>query len=122
MPKSKAKIITGKTPAQLGFTFPAEWAPHSGTWFSWPRPEGISFPEHYEEIPANFAAIFREITPRELVHINVPNVNYEKIVTAFRRRLEEFCHRRGIIYLLTTPDIAPETLLMDTLRSRGVLR
>jgi agmatine deiminase len=82
MPKLK---ILKQTPAELGFTFPAEWAPHSGTWFSWPRPEGISFPEHYEEIPANFAAIFREITPRELVHVNVPNVNYEKIVTATLR-------------------------------------
>ena len=47
---------------------------------------------------------------------------YDKIVTAFRRRLEEFCHRRGIMYLLATPDTAPESLLMDTLRSRGVLK
>lgn len=76
----KFKVIKGKTPAQLGFTFPAEWEPHSGTWFSWPRPEGISFPGRYETVPANFAAIFREITPRELVHVNVPNENYEKIV------------------------------------------
>ena len=76
----KFKIIKGKTPAQLGFTFPAEWEPHSGTWFSWPRPEGISFPGRYDTVPANFAAIFREITPRELVHVNVPNDNYEKIV------------------------------------------
>lgn len=47
---------------------------------------------------------------------------YDKIVTAFRRRLEEFCHRRGMMYLLATPDMAPESLLMDTLRSKGVLR
>jgi uncharacterized protein (DUF58 family) len=47
---------------------------------------------------------------------------YDKIVTAFRRRLEEFCHRRGIMYLLATPDQAPESLLMDTLRAKGVLR
>lgn len=77
---STFKIIKGKTPAQLGFSFPAEWEPHSGTWFSWPRPEGISFPGRYDTVPANFAAIFREITPRELVHVNVPNENYEKIV------------------------------------------
>lgn len=82
MPKSKLKVITGKTPRELGYTVPAEWAPHSGTWFSWPRPEGISFPDHYEGIPGNFAAIFRAITPRELVHVNVPNFNYEKLVRA----------------------------------------
>jgi agmatine deiminase len=79
MPKP---TVLKQTPRELGFSFPPEWAPHSGTWFSWPRPEGISFPDHYEPVPANFAAIFRAITPRELVHVNVPNTNYEKIVSA----------------------------------------
>jgi agmatine deiminase len=68
------------TPLQHGFTFPAEWAPQAATWFSWPRPEGISFPTKYHTIPANLAAIMREIVPRQLVRINVPNANYERIV------------------------------------------
>lgn len=75
----KLKTLTS-TPLQHGFTFPAEWARHSGTWFSWPRPEGISFPSKYETVPASLAAIIREIAPRETVHINVPNENYERIV------------------------------------------
>jgi agmatine deiminase len=69
-----------KTPAQLGYSMPPEWAPHRATWISWPRPEGISFPDGYHTIPANIAAIIREIVPRELVCINVPNENYERIV------------------------------------------
>ncbi len=73
------KILTG-TPASQGFTFPAEWAKHSGTWFSWPRPEGISFPSKYHTIPTNLAMIIGQIAPRETVHINVPNENYERIV------------------------------------------
>jgi agmatine deiminase len=77
---AKARVITGKTPAEMGYTFPAEWEAQSGTWFSWPRPEGISFPDRYHTIPANFAAIFKAITPRQWVHINVPNTNYERIV------------------------------------------
>ena len=80
--RTRHRVIADKTPAQLGYVFPAEWEPHSGTWFSWPRPEGISFPGRYDTVPANFAAIFREITPRELVHVNVPNDNYETIVRA----------------------------------------
>ena len=48
------------TPKSLGYAFPPEWARHSGTWISGPRPEGI----------AQF----------ELVHLNVPNANYRHIV------------------------------------------
>lgn len=75
----KLKTLTG-TPLQHGFTFPAEWTRHSGTWFSWPRPEGISFPTKYHTVPASMASIIREIAPRETVHLNVPNENYERIV------------------------------------------
>lgn len=69
-----------KTPREMGYSFPAEWERHEGTWFSWPRPEGISFPDKYHTVPANLAAIIKEIVPRERVHINVPNGNWEYIV------------------------------------------
>jgi agmatine deiminase len=83
MPKPK---ILNQTPASLGYTFPAEWEPHSGTWFSWPRPEGISFPDKYHTVPENLARIFKEIAEREQVHVNVPNGNYERIA---REQLKE---------------------------------
>jgi len=73
--------VLEKTPVEMGYTFPAEWERHRGTWFSWPRPEGISFPDKYHTVPENLARIVREITPREEVHINVPNGNYERIVS-----------------------------------------
>src|SRR5438477_7334601 len=74
----KVKILD-KTPAELGYIFPPEWAEHSATWFSWPRPEGISFPGKYHTIPENLARIMCEIQSREQVHINVPNENWERI-------------------------------------------
>jgi agmatine deiminase len=82
---AKLKVLDG-TPASLGYSFPPEWHAHAGTWFSWPRPEGISFPDKYHTVPANLAAIMKAIVPREQVHINVPNGNYEHIV---RRQLAE---------------------------------
>lgn len=82
---AKVKVLEA-TPASLGYTFPAEWTRHAGTWFSWPRPEGISFPDKYHTVPANLAAIIREIEPRERVNINVPNANWEFIV---RQQLKE---------------------------------
>ena len=76
---AKLKILE-QTPALLGYTFPAEWERHAGTWFSWPRPEGISFPDKHHTVPQVMAAIFREIALRETVHVNVPNGNVEAIV------------------------------------------
>lgn len=77
--KTRVKVIE-QPPASMGYSFPPEWYPHAATWFSWPRPEGISFPDGYEHVPANLAQIIRHITPREQVHILVPNGNYERIV------------------------------------------
>jgi agmatine deiminase len=76
--RRKARVLRG-TPAENGYSFPAEWAGHEGTWFSWPRPEGISFPDKYRTVPAVLARIIREVASRERVHINVPNGNWEYI-------------------------------------------
>ena len=89
----KLKVLE-KTPSQLGYRFPAEWERHSGTWFSWPRPEGISFPGKYHTVPENLAAVMREIQGRETVHINVPNENYERIVRGQLR--EHGCPTRNV--------------------------
>ncbi len=93
MPKPK---ILNRTPASLGYSFPAEWEPHAGTWFSWPRPEGISFPDKYHTVPENLARIFVEIARRETVHVNVPNGNYERIVRAQLK--EHGCPLRNIVF------------------------
>lgn len=69
-----------RTPRSLGYTFPAEWAPHAGTWISWPRPEGISFPDRYHECVDNVIGVITAITRFEPVHLNVPNGNYRRIV------------------------------------------
>jgi agmatine deiminase len=72
--------VMDKTPREMGYSFPAEWERQEGTWFSWPRPEGISFPDKYHTVPKNLAAIIKAIVPRQRVHINVPNGNWEYIV------------------------------------------
>ena len=79
-----AQTLRG-TPAQHGFSFPAEWHPHKATWISWPRPEGISFPGKYHEAIEDIAGLIRVLVQREAVHLNVPNENYERIVGEFLR-------------------------------------
>lgn len=76
------RAVLKGTPRQHGFSFPPEWQRHSGTWISWPRPEGISFPGRYAEAIHNIVAVISEITRFEPVHLNVPNVDYERIVRA----------------------------------------
>ena len=58
-----------KTPRELGFSMPAEWAPHRGTWLSWPHKEA-SWPGKFEPVPAVFAEMVRTLAPQEEVHIN----------------------------------------------------
>jgi agmatine deiminase len=84
--KRKVKVLTG-TPASMEFLFPPEWHPHAGTWFSWPRPEGISFPGKYHTVPENLARVMCEVQSREQVHINVPNENWAYLV---RQQLNGF--------------------------------
>jgi agmatine deiminase len=74
-----------RTPAELGYSFPPEWHPHRGTWISWPRPEGISFPGKYHEAIEDIASLIRVLVQREEVHLNVPNDNYQRIVREFLR-------------------------------------
>jgi len=95
MPSRKVKVID-RTPAELGYSLPAEWYPHTATWFSWPRPEGISFPGKYHTIPENLARIMCEIQSREQVRINVPNENWEYLV---RQQLNEHgCPTKNVFF------------------------
>jgi agmatine deiminase len=79
-----AKSLIG-TPAEHGFVFPPEWNRHSATWISWPRPEGISFPGRYHECIENVVRVIMTIARYEPVHLNVPNDNYQRLVSDFMR-------------------------------------
>ncbi|MEO6067904.1 MAG: agmatine deiminase family protein [Gemmatimonadales bacterium] len=57
------------TPRSLGYSMPPEWAPHRGTWLSWPHKEA-SWPGKFAPVPAVFAELVRVLSSREEVHIN----------------------------------------------------
>ena len=56
---------------------PAEWARHDATWLTWPRPEGISFPDAFDAIPAIWAGLAKLLAEGEHVHINVFSPEHE---------------------------------------------
>ena len=61
---------------------PAEWEPHEGTWLSWPRRAGISFPGRYDVVPALWRAMVEALSPGERVHVNVSDEAQEAEVRA----------------------------------------
>jgi agmatine deiminase len=57
-----------KTPAQLGYRWPAEWEPQASVWLAWPRNPN-TWPGHFEPVPAEFAQFVRLLAEYEPVNI-----------------------------------------------------
>jgi agmatine deiminase len=62
--------LESKTPKELGYYFPAEYARHSATWLSWPHKEA-SWPGKIESIFPIYAQFIKLVAEGERVHINV---------------------------------------------------
>ncbi len=65
---------------------PAEWEPHAATWLTWPRQNGISFPERFDKIPAYWVAMCNLLSPDEEVHVNVFDEAQEEEIRAHLNR------------------------------------
>src|SRR6184192_4862719 len=66
-----------KTPAAVGYRMPAEWEPHAATWLSWPRREGISFPDSFDRVLPALREMVAALVESEPVCINVINGAHE---------------------------------------------
>ena len=63
-------IDQGRTPQQLGYRFPAEWAPHRAMWLSWIHKEA-SWPGKLQEAYPAYLAFIKAVSATERVCINV---------------------------------------------------
>ncbi len=88
----------------LGYRMPAEWEPHAATWFSWPRPEGISFPDSYERVMPAFAQMVGALADSEPVCINVWDAAHENEV---RRQLTRHGARDAHVRFYRHPSHEP---------------
>lgn len=66
----KPETFANKTPKELGYYFPAEFAPHVATWLSWPHKEA-SWPGKIDSIFPNYSLFIKELAKSETVRINV---------------------------------------------------
>jgi agmatine deiminase len=117
-----------KTPRELGYRMPAEWEPHAATWFTWPRPEGISFPNKYDTVPPVYAELIRHLVQTEEVHINVWDEEMEEWVRGLLTKektplarvqfhhfaaYEPWCRDHGPIFLVREQDGRHERAIVD---------
>ncbi|MDX2193614.1 MAG: agmatine deiminase family protein [Gemmatimonadales bacterium] len=115
------------TPAALGYAMPAEWAPHRGTWLSWPHKEA-SWPGKFEPVPRIFAEMVRWLAPREEVHVNVADAAMEAGVRAVLRAAavpdanvffhhfptnDAWCRDHGPVFVQRTVDGRREEAIID---------
>jgi agmatine deiminase len=113
-----------KTPAALGYRMPAEWEPHAATWLSWPRREGISFPNAFDRVLPTLRAMVSALLESEFVCINVCNGAHEAEAREVLKGLpserlsfhriptnEPWCRDHGPIFL--TRDNEPRLAIVD---------
>jgi agmatine deiminase len=112
--------MSSQTPAALGYRMPAEWEPHAATWLSWPRREGISFPDSFDRVMPALRAMVEALVESEEVCINICNDVHEAQAREVLRGLpmerisfhlvptnEPWCRDHGPIFL--TRDIDPKS-------------
>jgi agmatine deiminase len=103
------KPRSGKTPAQLGYRWPAEWEIHRATWLSWPR-NHETWPGRFEEACRDFTQMVRVLADFETVMLlaggadilatatkavgSVPNVQIVDIPTN-----DAWCRDHGPMFL-----------------------
>jgi agmatine deiminase len=116
--------MASKTPAALGYRMPAEWEPHAATWLSWPRREGISFPDSFDRVLLALRAMVEALIESEHVYINICDGAHQAQTHEVLRGLpmdrisfhlvptnEPWCRDHGPIFL--TRDIDPKLAVVD---------
>jgi len=76
-----------RTPRELGYFFPAEFAPHAATWLSWPHKEA-SWPGKIQSIYPSYVRFIKELTNGEQVKINVADAAMQQQATDWLIRFD----------------------------------
>ena len=63
---AKTTLLTTPTPAELGYSMPAEWEKHSATWLGWPHNES-DWPDKIDTIRWVYGEMVKKISQGELV-------------------------------------------------------
>lgn len=126
LPDLRTSGHPGLTPKQLGYYFPAEFAPHTATWLSWPHKEE-SWPGKIDSIYPYYAAFVKELTRGETVRINVSHedmknmaiahlqkagADLEKVEFFFHPTNDAWCRDHGPAFLIN-PEAEQQKVIVD---------
>jgi agmatine deiminase len=82
---AKIDWITDRTPADLGYSMPAEWEPHAATWLGWPHNE-TDWPGKLDTIRWVYGEMVRKIGAGEQVRILVRNQTEQKLARHYLKQ------------------------------------
>lgn len=114
-----------QTPAELGYTFPAEFSPHVATWLSWPH-NPDTWPGKIQTIYKSYCEFVRILTLGEFVHINVKDqdmqdsasqllaqagVDLKKVKFFHHPTNDAWCRDHGPAFLTRTSDTDPKVIV-----------
>ncbi len=115
-----------RTPKDLGYYFPAEFAPHTATWLSWPHKEA-SWPGKIDTIYPSYTRFIKELTAGEKVCINVKDeamktfavthlqkagVDLSTVEFFFHATNDAWCRDHGPAFLIN-PSAAQKKVIVD---------
>ena len=119
---SKGGLVT---PAELGYYFPAEFAPQKAMWLSWPHKEE-SWPGKIQTIYSPYAQFIKEVALGQEVHINVADiamqafakqqlelagVRMDRIFFHFFPTNDAWCRDHGPAFLINPSAAIPKVLV-----------
>lgn len=73
------------TPAQEGFSMPAEWEPHEATWLAWPH-NPTDWPQKLDTVRWVYGEMVRKISEGEIVRMLVRNKAEESLARGYLKR------------------------------------
>ncbi len=115
-----------QTPKELGYYFPAEFAPHEATWLSWPHKEA-SWPGKIEAIYPYYAQFIKILSQSERVRINVADEAMKTFALTFIEKAgadlnqvefyfhptnDAWCRDHGPAFLIN-PDAKQKKVIVD---------
>jgi len=82
---ANTQSLTLETPAQLGFSMPAEWERHEATWLGWPH-NSTDWPGKLDTIRWVYGEIARKLAPGERVRLLVDDQTQAKAARSYLSR------------------------------------
>src|SRR5262245_2682711 len=90
-----------ETPRSLGYSMPAEWAPHRGTWLPWPH-NLETWPPQLERVRDVWVEMVSALSPHEQIYLLVNDERTEREVSV---RLKKAAAVMGNVTLLKIPTV-----------------